>query len=107
MNTYDKIITAIHTSNMMIIDDHTNKIIDDMKAVVLLANGEVGLLTKSQHQCINSVYIGKDGICHLSMRSISSLITGVDTDIFEAVNAYNKAFTDRPYKQIVAMYVVV
>lgn len=106
MDTYNKIINVIHTANMLI-DDHNGTNITDMKAVVLLANGEVGLLRKTRSQCINEAYIDEDGKCHLSMASISGNITGVDTDIFEAVNAYNKAYKDRPYKQIIAMYVVI
>ena len=108
MNTeYTNIITAIHTSNNEIIDDHTDMVIDNFKAVVLLNNGKVGLLTKTQNQCINEAYVDALGTCHLSMASISGNITGVDTDIFKAVSDYNRSYKKKPARQIIAMHVVI
>ena len=107
MNTeYTNIINAIN-SDCMIIDNHTNTIITDFRDVVLLNNGNVGLLTNTQHQCINSVYIDEDGKCHLSMEIISGNITGVDNDIFEAVSEYNRSYEKVESCQIIAIHLVI
>lgn len=107
MNNYNDIITAIHNNNNEIIDDHTNMVIDDFKAVVLLNNGKVGILRNIRSQCINEAYISEDGICHLSMESVSGCIFNVSTDIFEAVNKYNRSYEKMPTRRITAMHVVI
>lgn len=107
MNNYAAVITAIHNNNNEIIDDHTNMVIDDFKAVVLLNDGQVGILRNIRSQCINAAYIDADGKCHLSMESISGCIENVSTDIFEAVNKYNRSYEKMPGRQIITMHVVI
>lgn len=105
MKNYNKIIKAIHSNE--IIDDHTNMVIDDFKAVVMLANGKVGLIRNIRSQCINAAYIDVDGKCHLSMESISGCIFDASTDIFKSVSDYNRSYEKMPDRKIIAMHVVI
>lgn len=105
MSNYSEIINAIHSGK--IIDDHTDMVIDNFKAVVLLNNGKVGLLTKSKNQCINEVYVDVNGICHLGMVSISGNISGVNDDIFKAVSDYNRSYEKMESRKIIAMHVMI
>lgn len=105
MSNYIEIINAIHSGK--IIDDHTGMVINDFKAVVLLNNGNVGILRNINSQCINAAYIDEDGNCHLSMESISGCIENASTDIFKAVGDYNHSYEKMPNRKITAMHVVI
>ena len=105
MSNYTEIINAINSNN--IIDDHTGMVINDIKAVVLLNNGKVGILRNLRSQCINTAYIDEDGQCHLSMKSVSGCIFDVSVDIFKSVSEYNRSYKKMKSRQIIAMYVVI
>lgn len=105
MSNYTEIINAINTNN--IIDDHTDMVINDIKAVVLLNNGKVGILRNLRSQCINTAYIDEDGQCHLSMESVSGCIFDVSVDIFKSVSEYNRSYEKMKSRQITAMHVVI
>ena len=105
MSNYSEIINAINSGK--IIDDHTNTIVNDFRAAVLLNSGKVGILRNIPNQCINEAYVDAQGICHLSMASISGNITGDDTDIFEAIDKYNHSYEKMESRQITAIHVVI
>ena len=105
MSNYTEIINAINSNN--IIDDHTDMVINDIKAVVLLNNGKVGILRNLRSQCINAAYIDEDGQCHLSMESVSGCIFDVSVDIFKSVSEYNRSYEKMKSRQITAMHVVI
>lgn len=105
-NNYTDIINAIN-NDCMIIDDHTNTIITDFRAIVLLNNGKVGLIRNIKSQCINEAYVDANGACHLSMVSISGVIEGVNDDIFEAIDKYNRSYENMPNRKITAIHLVI
>lgn len=72
MTIFNQIVDAIKNSNLIIADDHNGgNDVAKIDAVVLLADGEIGGLCTGVPQCLNNVYLDKQGKPHLSTRSIN------------------------------------
>lgn len=92
MNT-NLINTMVLASNKAI-NDHDGKM-DELAGVCLLANGLLGAIPATDKAfCINELYVGKDGMAHISTRSISgTVMPWYDLATQEGIKEFNDTLT--------------
>lgn len=102
------IISSMVTNNNGAINDHTGKI-QEMIGICQLRNGDIGALLKTDKAySINELYV-KDGVPHISTRSISGVVTVYrDVTSKEGIAIFNNSITmnSRKIKKVVLIDVI-
>lgn len=102
------IISSMVTNNNGAIDDHTGKT-QELIGICQLCNGDIGALRKTDKAySINELYV-KDGVPHISTRSISGVVTVYrDVTSKEGIAIFNNSITmnSRKIKKVVLIEVI-
>ena len=88
------IINTIVTNNNGAINDHTGKV-QELAGICQLQNGNIGaLLDTDKAYSINELYVDKDGVPHISTKSITGVVTVYnDVTTKEGIAIFNNGIT--------------